>query len=496
MLFNSLQFLIFFPIVMILFLILPKKLRTIWLLAASIYFYACWNVEYTALLLFSIISSFSGGLLLQAAGEKRKRKNLILAVSLGLNLAMLGYFKYFNFLLESVRKVITKLGGEGGFSALDVLLPMGISFFVFQAMGYLIDVWRGKVTAERNFLKYALFISFFPQLVAGPIERAEEFLPQIRNIEGICAFDLNRIHRGTTLMLYGYFMKMVIADRAAIFVDAVFDPMKYSEYQGGIAWVAAILFSVQIYCDFAGYTYIAIGCARAMGFELMDNFHTPYLARSIKDFWARWHISLTGWFRDYLYIPLGGSRKGTLRKYVNIAIVFLVSGLWHGAAWHFVLWGGIHGILRILEELTEKPRAALRKAMGEEEPSFSYKFFQTGLTFLLVTIAWVTFRAASIGQAFSYLKGMFTKYDPWVLFDGSIYQLGLDEKEFRVLLLSIAVLIVVDLFTYCKKNLVDAFVRQPIWFRWIALWIWFGVLILFGIYGENYESSAFIYFQF
>lgn len=481
---------------MILFFLIPKKLRTVWLLAASYYFYACWNVKYVALLLAATVSSFAAGWLMERAGDRTGQKKVILWGSLGINLGLLGFFKYFNFLLETAQKVLSKLGGGQGFSALDILLPMGISFFVFQAMGYVIDVYRGSVPAEKNFLKYALFISFFPQLVAGPIERAEEFLPQIKNIEKIRAFDVKRIQRGTTLMLYGYFMKMIIADRAAIFVDNVFDPLKYAEYQGGISWVAAILFSIQIYCDFAGYTYIAIGCARAMGFELMDNFHTPYLARSIQDFWARWHISLTGWFRDYLYFPLGGSRKGKLRKYVNIFIVFLVSGLWHGAAWHFVLWGAIHGLLRIAEELTKKPREALRSALGEDGNSLAHKLWQTVITFVLVTIAWVTFRAASIGQAFSIIKGMFTKFNPWVLFDGSIYGLGLDEKEFLVLWTAIMVLILVDVLSYLKKDLVDVFVRQPAWFRWIALWVWIGAIVLFGIYGENYDSTAFIYFQF
>ena len=496
MLFNSLQFLIFFPIVFILYLILPKKLRVTWLLAASYYFYACWNVKYVVLLLLATLSSYFAGVLIGKPGEREGKRKAILAGGVIVNLGLLGFFKYFNFMLETIQKIFDKLGSGMTFSAVDVLLPMGISFFTFQTIGYVIDVYRGKVMPEKNVLRYALFISFFPQLVAGPIERAEEFLPQIQGVERIQTFDVKRIQRGTTLMLYGYFMKMVIADRAAIFVDAAFDPVRFMEYQGGIAWVAAILFSLQIYCDFAGYTFIAIGLAKAMGFDLMDNFHTPYLARSIRDFWSRWHISLTGWFRDYLYFPLGGSRKGKLRKYVNIMIIFLVSGLWHGAGWHFVLWGGIHGVLRVAEELTEKGRSLARKFIGESEESFAHKLFQTGLTFFLVTIAWVTFRANSVRQAYEFIKGMFTKFNPWVLFDGSLFQLGLDEKEFFVLLFAVTILILVDVMTYKKKDILGAFTSQPIWFRWIVTWIWIGVLLVFGVYGENYQSAAFIYFQF
>ena len=496
MLFNSLEFLIFFPIVMITFFLLPKKLRVPLLLVASYFFYARWNVKYTLLLLTATVSSYAAGFLMEKVKESAGKKKAILWGSICLNVGMLGVFKYFNFVLATMQKVLTKLGSGISISAPEILLPMGISFFVFQAIGYVIDVYRGRIAPEKNFLNYALFISFFPQLVAGPIERAERFLPQIQNIKDINAFDVKRIQRGTTLMLYGYSMKMIIADRAAIFVDKVFDLETFGNYRGGISWLAAFLFTIQIYCDFAGYTYIAIGCARAMGFELMNNFHTPYLARSIKDFWARWHISLTGWFRDYLYFPLGGSKKGKLRKYLNIFIVFLVSGLWHGAAWHFVFWGAIHGMLRIIEELTEKPRARMRRLLLGKDDCFAVKFFQTCVTFLFVTVAWVTFRAPSIKHALVYLKGMFTRLDPWVFFDGKIYKFGLDEKEISVLFISIAILILVDILTYLKKDLIGMFIEQPLWFRWIVVWAWIAAIVVFGIYGENYESSAFIYFQF
>ena len=493
--FNSLSYLVFFPIVMITFFVIPKKLRCPWLLLASYFFYGCWNVKYAALLFLATVSSYAAGILLEKAKGAKGRRKAILAGCLLVNFGMLGFFKYFSFLLETIHKVIAMLGGQVRLSAPDVLLPMGISFFTFQAVGYVMDIWREKIKAERNIVRYALFLSFFPQLVAGPIERAEEFLPQIREAENLNVWDEKRIRHGTAIMLYGYFMKMVIADRAAIFVDAVFQPDAFVNFQGTISWVAAIFFSIQIYCDFAGYTLIAIGSAKALGFHLTDNFHTPYLARSIRDFWSRWHISLTGWFRDYLYFPLGGNRKGKLRKYLNVMIVFLVSGLWHGAGWHFVLWGGIHGGLRVLEELTDKPRKAIRSFMGGAE-TFAIKLWQTVCTFLLVTIAWVAFRAASIGQAIGYVKGMFSKFDPWVLVDGSLYRLGLDEKEFHLLLIAILILIVVDVLTYRKKRLAELFTEQPLWFRWIATLVFIGIIVVFGVYGENYDATAFLYFQF
>ena len=495
MLFNSLTFLAFFSITLIVYFLIPKKARYLWLLAASYYFYASWNVRYVLLLLATTLTSYAAGLWMSRLGEgQRKARGAVLTACLTLNLGLLCYFKYFGFLAESLLKVLTRLGSGAHFSVPEILLPMGISFYLFQSMGYAVDVYRGTVPAEKNPLRFALFLSFFPQLVAGPIERAERLVPQLRNMDQIQVWDAKRIQKGALIMLYGYFMKMIIADRAAIIVDTVFDPITYGDYTGFTTWVGAILFSLQIYCDFAGYTYIAIGAAKVMGFDLMQNFHAPYLSRSVKEFWDRWHVSLSRWFRDYLYFPLGGSRKGKLRKYLNIMIVFLLSGLWHGAGWHFVFWGGMHGIARVLEEVaTPFYEKHLARFFHD---SFAARLAKRIVVFLFVTAAWVAFRASSIRQTFDLWKSMLKPLNPWVLVDRSLYGLGLDEKDFHLLLLSILIMILVDLAIHRKKNVPDAFLAQPLWFRWLVFYAGVAAILIFGIYGAQYNAAEFIYFQF
>ena len=321
-------------------------------------------------------------------------------------------------------------------------------------------------------------------------------MPQLKNLDKIKVWNLERIRSGALVMLYGYFLKMVIADRAALLVDTVFHANYYSQYVGFTALVGAILFSVQIYCDFAGYTYIAIGASKILGVELMNNFNTPYLATSVKDFWDRWHISLTSWFRDYLYFPLGGSRKGKLRKYVNIMIVFSVSGLWHGAAWHYVVWGMLHGGLRVAEEITEKLRTKVTNLLQINTAVLSYKAFRVCVTFFLVTIAWVFFRAESIGQALDLIKNMLTVWNPWVLFDDSLLCLGLDGKDWNVLLFALLVMFVTECFQYKKVSLSGKFAEQNLIFQWGFFLVGILFIMVFGIYGPAYSAAQFIYFQF
>ena len=496
MLFNSFSFLIFFPVVIAVFFIIPRKTRYIWLLAASYYFYMCWNVKYVLLLLGTTAVTYLGALFIERAKERTVLKKLITALSAIAVLSLLGYFKYANFAIDSLNRVFLELRGVTPFKASDVLLPMGISFYVFQALGYVIDVYREDIKAEKNPLRYALFISFFPQLVAGPIERAGKLMGQLNRIHEVDLWDADRIQRGALTMLYGFFMKMVIADRASVFVNTVFDPEMYSTYGGFMYAVAAVLFSIQIYCDFAGYTYIAIGSAGVMGVEIMDNFHTPYLALNIRDFWDRWHISLSKWFRDYLYFPLGGSRKGRVRKYINIFIVFLLSGLWHGAAWHFVLWGALHGIMRIAGEAAGAVRQKIYSALRFKTETFATRLWQRACTFVMVTLAWIVFRAESIGQAVSIIKGMITTYNPWVLFDGSLYTCGLDEKDFHVLIYAILFMILIDVLLYGKKKLTEAFAAQNLWFKWLVFIAGICFIAVFGVYGPDFQASQFIYFQF
>ncbi len=496
MLFNSFSFLIFFPFVLAVYFIIPKKVRYIWLLVASYYFYMCWNAKYALLLLASTLVTYGAGLLMDLCKERAGAKRAVMAGSLIVNFGILFFYKYFDFALGSIEAVLSRAGVSFSAPQLDVLLPVGISFYIFQAVGYTMDVYRRKIDAEKNVLRYALFVSFFPQLVAGPIERSTNLLTQLRNVDKLKLWDTKRIQQGALLMLYGYFMKMIVADRVATIVDTVYDPMQYSQYQGFTVLVAALLFSIQIYCDFAGYTQIAIGAAKIMGFSLMDNFNTPYFAVNIKDFWDRWHISLTTWFKDYLYFPLGGSKKGKIRKYVNIFLVFLLSGLWHGAAWHYVIWGSLHGVLRIVGELTSGVRGRIYEKLHFQRDTLATKLWQITCTFSMVTVAWMFFRGQSVHQTILLLKNMVTVYNPWVLTDGSLFTLGLDAKEWNVMLVSILILLLVDMCKYKKLDLVALFMKQNLWFRWLFFYAGIMAVVLFGVYGPQYNAAQFIYFQF
>lgn len=329
MLFNSIEFLIFFPIVVVVYFIIPDKIKHLWLLIASYYFYMCWNAKYALLILASTIVTYISGILIDKVKNQTLLKKSVVTASFVINLGILFYFKYINFMLVIFTRIFAKLHIQLNTPVFDIILPVGISFYTFQALSYTMDVYRGEIKAEKNFFRYALFVSFFPQLVAGPIERSKNLLKQLSVPQ---KFSFENMREGLLLMLWGYYLKLVLADRIAIFVDTVYGD--YKTYPGMYLIVATMLFAVQIYCDFAGYSTIAMGTAKVLGVELMENFNAPYLSTSVAEFWRKWHISLTSWFKDYLYIPLGGSRKGKLRKYLNKMIVFLVSGLWHGQDFH------------------------------------------------------------------------------------------------------------------------------------------------------------------
>lgn len=339
MTFNSYEFLLFFPVVIIVYFIIPKKIRCLWLLGASYYFYMCWNPQYAILIAVSTISTYLSGILLNIMNVKGnvKFKKVVVWISVAVNLGILAFFKYSNFIVYNLNIAIERINVKS-ISTFDIVLPVGISFYTFQALSYTIDVYRGNVKVEKNILRYALFVSFFPQLVAGPIERSKNLLSQIDEMDCFHLWNLDSFSDGLILMLWGFFQKMVIADRVSIFVDNVYS--QYWMYGTVELVIATIFFAIQIYCDFGSYSLIAIGAAKAMGFELMENFNTPYFSKSIKDFWRRWHISLSTWFRDYLYVPLGGSQCSRLKKYRNLMVTFIVSGLWHGASWGLILWGG------------------------------------------------------------------------------------------------------------------------------------------------------------
>lgn len=488
MLFNSFSFLIFFPVVVLLYFAIPKKVRYIWLLAASYYFYMCWNPKYIILLLFSTAVTYAGGLLLEKMQTAGKRKAVMAAVII-LNLGVLFFFKYFDFALENVNFAMQKMGFSIIERKFDFLLPVGISFYTFQALGYTIDIYRKEAYAEKNFLRYALFVSFFPQLVAGPIERSKNLLKQMH--EEI-SFDYLRIRKGLLIMLWGFFLKLMIADRAAIFVNAVYED--YGNYGGVYIFVATLLFAVQIYCDFAGYSTIARGAAMVLGFSLMDNFDAPYFAESVAEFWRRWHISLSGWFRDYLYIPLGGSKKGELRRKINIMIVFLTSGLWHGASWNYVVWGGLNGLFQIFGKTKKGDRTRQTGGAGIKERLL--KMCKTGVTFLLVDITWLFFRAENMTAAMEMLKSAVTVHNVQVLTNGELFLLGLNRWHFLFLLLLIFLLWIVD---NCKYKGIDIFTvieKQNVAVRYGIYLCLLCAVVFWGIYGVNYEASQFIYFQF
>jgi len=493
MLFNSAQYLVFFPVVVLLYFIIPNRFRNLWLLLASYFFYMQWNAKYALLLASSTLITYLSGLCIDAFARKDK---VLLAkctvfVSFFLNIGLLVFFKYSNFIVENINRLGTLLGQDIRIGEFDILLPVGISFYIFQALSYTMDVYRGKVKATTNLFRYALFVSFFPQLVAGPIERSGNLLSQFDEKH---TFDVDRIRRGLLLMLWGLFMKMVIADNIAPSVTMIYD--YYPQYTGIEIVVATVLFAFQIYCDFAGYSLIAIGSAKVLGFRLMENFRAPYLATSVSDFWDRWHISLTSWFTDYLYIPLGGNRKGKVRKYVNILIVFFVSGLWHGAAYTYIAWGLLNGIFMVLEQVSADFRQKLQKWFRVDKSRFSYRLGCRLLTFALIDFTWLFFRATGFTTAFTLIGQCVTNLQPGKLFGLVFDRIGMTSQQMVVLTLAILLLLVVDTLKEKGQNVLELVFAQGIWFRWMVyLGLLFAILI-FGVYGNIYEQTQFIYFQF
>lgn len=490
MLFNSLEFLIFFPIVTLVYFAIPHKIRYLWLLCASYYFYMCWNPRYALLMAASTLFTWLGGAVISKTASPRAKKAAV-ALNFTVNLLILFFFKYFWFTVDNVNAVLSMLHLGAISPKFDVILPVGISFYTFQALGYTVDVYRGDVEHEKNFLRYALFVSFFPQLVAGPIERSKNLLHQLNERHH---FDYDRVVSGLLLMLWGFFLKLVIADRAAVLVNTVYGSA-YS-YFGFHFAVATILFALQIYCDFSSYSTIARGAARVMGFELMENFKAPYLSRSIAEFWRRWHISLSGWFRDYLYIPLGGNRCGKLRKYFNTMVVFLASGLWHGANWSFVAWGALHGAYQVIGDATKQLRAKCAARLGIDRQKSYYPAFQVILTFTLVCIAWIFFRADNINQALFIIRRLLSDFRQELFFGGGILQMGLGSADLFVLFAACAVLVFADVLKYKEIGACSAILNTNIIVRFALILALLFTTLVFGQYGADYSASQFIYFQF
>jgi len=487
MLFNSLDFLIFFPIVLLVYYVIPNKIKNLWLLVASYYFYMCWNAKYAILILASTFITYVSGL----AIERWKYKKIVVALSFISNLSILFFFKYTNFVIELINGLSNSLHIMFNVPSVDILLPVGISFYTFQALSYTMDVYRKEIYAERNFINYALFVSFFPQLVAGPIERSKNLLKQLAVPR---RFDYDLAREGLLLMIWGYFLKIVLASRLAIFVDTVY--RDYEKFGGAYLIIATMLFAVLVYCDFAGYSTIAMGAAQILGIKLMDNFNAPYLAGTVAEFWRRWHISLTSWFKDYLYIPLGGNRKGTTRKYINKMIVFLVSGLWHGANMTFIVWGGLNGLYQVIGEITLTTRRSIKKVLGINEKSTGYKIISILITFMLVDFSWIFFRASSYADAINIIKSIFSVHNPWILFDGSLYTCGLDYKNFGLMIVCIIILLIADVIKHKGIQIRKRVLEQDWWFRCLFFASAIILVLLFGKWGPNFQKDSFIYFQF
>ena len=473
MLFNSIEFLLFLPTVFILYwFVFNKNLKAqnSLILVSSYVFYGWWDYRFLSLIFLSTIVDYTIGLKIPKQDSEKAQKSLLWC-SVLFNLGVLGIFKYYNFFVDSWVDLFSSVGYEiKSLWMLNIILPVGISFYTFQTMSYTIDIYKRKLEPTIDFISFASFVSFFPQLVAGPIERASNLLPQILKKR---EFKFEQGVQGLRLILWGMFKKVVIADSLAPMVNNIFE--NYQEFGGGILWLGAIYFAFQIYCDFSGYSDIAIGTSKLFGFELMSNFKFPYFSRNIGEFWRRWHISLSTWFRDYLYIPLGGSQEGKLKSIRNIFIIFLISGFWHGANWTFIFWGLFHSILFIPSFIFKTNRTYRDSVVGQNSflPS-TREFFQVGVTFLTVTIGWVFFRSETISDSLSYLYYMFFEFSiPDTNRRGGFY---------------IIPLIIIDYFTRRKEKLDFKFPEN--------LELLLLTLIIFCSIWFYNQSSEFIYFKF
>jgi alginate O-acetyltransferase complex protein AlgI len=482
MVFTSLAFLVYLPIVIALYFCLPYRHRWWVMLLASYLFYAWWRADYLLIVILLTALDYVAGIAIERS-KSVQRKRLCLSLSLAGNLGLLFFFKYFDFVADAVHAALTSLGIACPLPRLDLILPIGISFHTFQAMSYTIDVYRGRIPAEKHPGIFALFVAFFPQLVAGPIERATSLLPQLRENHD---FDYEQAVQGLLWITWGFFKKVVIADRLADYVNLVYgDPTGYT---GIPVLFATYFFAIQIYCDFSGYTDIAIGCAQIMGIRLGTNFRQPYFATSLTDFWRRWHISLTTWFKEYVYFPLGGNRTTEFRCARNILVVFLLSGLWHGAAWTFVCWGALHGVWMLLEKATGSARDRIRTAILPARWSFLWTAVGLVLTFHAVCLFWVFFRAESMGHAATLLHNLFLPRvtAPWLMLLGRM--------EFLICLWSVAVLFLVDVVlagivpwpALAKPR------SWPVMCRWGMYYVSVLAVLLLG----NFTGKPFVYFQF
>jgi D-alanyl-lipoteichoic acid acyltransferase DltB (MBOAT superfamily) len=481
MLFNSIAYCIFFPVAAAVFFLLPQRYRWTWLLGASYYFYGFTAPEYLVLLFISTIVAYFCARWIEKS-ERPGLRRLFLVISICTDLGMLFIFKYFDFFSHSLRLAFDRSFSPQDMVVSKLFLPAGISFYTFQNLSYVIDVYRRKYGAEKDFGIYALFVSFFPQLVAGPIERAGHLLPQFL-LEH--RFEYQRVSSGLKLILWGLFKKVVIADRLGSMVDQVYNFPGANRIDGLDLVLATYFFAFQIFCDFSGYSDIAIGSAQVMGFGLMDNFRNPYIADSIREFWKRWHISLVTWLRDYLYIPLGGNRVSQARWFFNILTVFVLSGLWHGANWTYIVWGAIHGGCFVISSATQKFRGAVVRLLMLDRVPWIHRGLRIFIVFHLVCFAWIFFRAQSLHDAFLVVHK---------IAEFSLSEVKVPVFEIRGLLITLGLMAFMGLVAWIQRahNTRQFLEGRPIWLRWGVCYAMIFAIIFFA----PRQSHAFIYFQF
>lgn len=483
MLFNSFAFGLFFVIVFAIYWISPQKYRYLWLLVTSLYFYISFNPVYIVLLFTTMLVTYFCAIYMEKTEDRIKRKRYLL-LALLICLGILFVFKYYNFASNSICNVISLFGIELAPTTIKWALPIGISFYTFQTLGYLIDVYKGNIRAEKHFAYYALFVSYFPQIASGPIGRANSLLPQLKSE---IVFDYDKAVKGVLLIIWGFYKKLVVADTLSVYVDKVFN--NPDAYAGGASLIAAVFYSIQIYCDFSGYSDIAIGVSKLLGIDLMENFRSPYFSSSIKEFWSRWHISLSTWFRDYVYIPLGGNRCSKVRRDINLMITFMVSGLWHGANWTFILWGGLHGLGQIIENhipsLHTKKYGFL---------AFFVKWLKIVLVFSFATVCWVFFRADSIADGFSVISNIFVSAGSLGEYvTNGMGNIGIPGNiRLLYILMILFVLVVTDAVNYNGK-FVEKVLSLPRIPRWLVIVSFAAFTIIFAQKGV---AAKFVYLQF
>ena len=484
MLFNSISFLIFFPIVTFLYFVTPYRFRVSLLLFASCVFYMAFIPSYILILAITILIDYFAGIMIEKT-EGATRKNYLI-LSIISTVAVLFVFKYFNFFNTNMQRVSDFLHWNYSMSTLNLILPIGLSFHTFQSLSYVIEVYRGNQKSERNFLVYAVYVMFYPQLVAGPIERPQNLLHQFHEKHD---FDYKQVTDGLKLMAWGMFKKVVIADRLASFVDVVYKAPQ--NYNGVSLCLATLFFSFQIYADFSGYSDIAIGSAQVMGFKLMRNFNRPYFAKNISDFWKRWHISLSTWFRDYVYISLGGSRVPWYKRQINLIIVFLLSGLWHGANWTFVVWGGLHGFYLVFAIWTKPLRENFIKLIRLDRFPLLLKCAQVTITFIIVTFAWIFFRAKSMNDAIYIVTHLFTGFDGNLATKIVKFAELQSTMSFWIGITAVVLLFLVQLVQR-KGSIRQMISTKPYYIRWASYFALVIAILFFGYF----SNQNFIYFQF